>query len=68
MHKLDNYIGRIVRLKHEVFEDVAGRARPGRAPQENFFLVAAVSRGMHTLVCYGANLRITVGAADVVLV
>jgi hypothetical protein len=30
--------------------------------------VAAVSREMKKLICYGANTRIAVGAADVVLI
>ena len=32
------------------------------------FLVAAVSGEMKKLICYGANMRIAVGAADVVLI
>jgi hypothetical protein len=35
---------------------------------DNCFLVAAVSREMKKLICYGANTRIAVGAADVVLI
>jgi hypothetical protein len=68
MHPLERYVGRIVRLKHEAFQNIARRGRSNTATQENFFLVAAVSREMHKLVCYGANLRIAVGACDVVLI
>lgn len=35
---------------------------------ENYFLVAAVSKQMRKLICYGANARISVGIADVVLI
>lgn len=68
MHKLEKYVGRIVRLNKQAFQDVARRNKPNKAPPENFFLVAAVSREMRKLICYGANLRIAVGASDVVLV
>ena len=35
---------------------------------ENSFIVSEVSRGVQKLICYGANFRIVVDAADVVLV
>jgi len=68
MHKLERYVGRIVRLKTQAFQDAARRSKRNKEPLENCFLVAAVSREMHKLICYGASLRISVGAADVVLV
>lgn len=65
---LDKYVGRIVRLNQRAFREIARRAKNRGAALENFFLVSGVSREMHKLICYGANLRITVGAADVVLI
>lgn len=68
MHKLDKYVGRIVRLNQDLFKDIARRSKSNKSPPENCFLVAAVSREMHKLICYGATLRISVGAGDVVLI
>lgn len=68
MHKLERYVGRIVRLNKDVFQDLARRSRANRTPPENCFLVAAVSREMRKLVCYGATLTVSVGASDVVLI
>jgi len=65
---LDKYVGRIVRLNQRAFREIARRAKNQGAALENFFLVSGVSREMHKLICYGANLRITVGVADVVLI
>ena len=62
MHTLEKYVGRIVRLKQQALQDVARRGKPRKEPLENCFLVAAVSREMRKLICYGANLRIAVGA------
>ena len=66
--KLEKYVGRIVRLNRRAFQEVARRAQSHGAALENCFLVAGVSREMRKLICYGANLRIVVGAADVVLI
>lgn len=69
--KLERYVGRIVRLNKNAFQALLRRARRARsegAGVENCFVVAAISREMQTLICYGANLRITVAVADVVLV
>jgi hypothetical protein len=66
--KLEQYIGRIVRLNQSCFKDVVRRARNRELALENFFLVAGVTRGVRKLICYGADLRITVGVSDVVLV
>ncbi|MBS1227427.1 MAG: hypothetical protein H6R17_704 [Proteobacteria bacterium] len=65
---LDKYVGRIVRLNQRAFREIAKRAKSKGTTLENYFLVSGVSRGMRKLICYGANLRITVGVADVVLV
>lgn len=66
MKNLEMYVGRIVRLKQQAYQEIARRAHG--ANLENCFIVAAVSREMRKLICYGSNLRIAVGAADVVLV
>jgi hypothetical protein len=67
MKNLEMYVGRIVRLKQQAFQEISRRAH-GAATLDNCFIVATVSREMRKLICYGANLRITVGVADVVLV
>ena len=66
--KLDHYVGRIVRLNKQAFQEIKSRARHQGKVLENCFLVTEVSRGVQKLICYGANLRIVVSAADVVLV
>jgi hypothetical protein len=68
MHKLEKYVGRGVRLKKQVFQKIASRAKHPDDRLENFFLVAAINREMHKLICYGSNLRIMVDATEVVLV
>ena len=66
--KLEKYVGRIVRLNQRAFHEIAKRARNRGTALENCFLVAGMSREMRKLICYGANFRIVVGAAEVVLV
>ena len=66
--QLDQYVGRIVRLNHEAFQEICRRAKNQGAALENCFLVAEVTRGMQKLICYGSNLRIVVGVADVALI
>ncbi|WP_305074098.1 hypothetical protein [Propionivibrio sp.] len=68
MHKLDHYVGRIVRLKDRAYEQIVRRGRRFVEHQENCFLVAAVDRQLSRLICYGANQRIDVGPGDIVLV
>ncbi len=68
MHKLDHYVGRIVRLKDQAYQQLIRRGRRLVEHQENFFLVAAVDRQVSRLICYGADRRIDVGPADIVLV
>lgn len=64
--KLTRFVGRNVRLKFKTFQRlVANASRSGAV--ENFFVVAAVT-GSVGLICYGANLRIVVSLADVVLI
>lgn len=66
--KLENYVGRIVRLKQSAFQEIVRRARRHEKALENCFLVAGISGEMRKLICYGADLRIMVGASEVVLV
>lgn len=66
--KLENYVGRVVRLKQSAFAQIARRARRHEKVLENCFLVAGVSSEMRKLICYGANLRVMVGASEVVLI
>ena len=67
MHKLDYYVGRIVRLKDQAYQQLVRRGRRFVEEQENLFLVASVDRQLSRLICYGADRRIDVGAADIVL-
>ena len=66
--KLEQYVGRIVRLNKDAFQQICRQAKNQGEVLENCFLVAEVTRGMHKLICYGANLRIIVGVADVALI
>ncbi len=68
MHKLDHYVGRTVRLKDQTYQQLVRRGRRFVEHQENCFLVAAVDRQLSRLICYGADRRIDVGPADIVLV
>lgn len=72
MNALEKYIGRSVRLKKHALDELPRRRSSQRRDQdsgiENYFLVATVSRELRKLICYGANMRIEVGAADVVLI
>jgi hypothetical protein len=67
MHKLDNYVGRIVYLKQHAYRRIIGKIRTG-VTQENCFLVAAIDRQMNQLICYGAGRRINARATEIVLV
>jgi len=66
--KLEQYVGRIVRLNQKAFQDICHRAKSQGEALENCFLVAEVARGMQKLICYGSNLRIIVGVADVAFI
>lgn len=68
MKVLEKYVGRCVRLKASAIELLPRRRGYADGEFENCFLVAAISREMKKLICYGANMRIAVGAADVVLI
>lgn len=67
MKNLDKYVGRIVRLNEQALLSIKGIHRRGAA-LENCFIVAAVSHEMCQLICYGANIRVSVGAAEVLLI
>jgi hypothetical protein len=67
-HKLDQYVGRIVRLNQQAFQEICRRAKDQGEALENCFLVAEVTRGMHKLICYGSNLRVVVGVGDVAFI
>jgi hypothetical protein len=61
------YVGRVVRLNKTIYEELKSRAMRKGHVLENCFLVTKVSRSLQKLICYGANFRIVVDAADVVL-
>lgn len=64
--RLTRLVGRNVRLKFRTFQRLVANASR-HSGVENFFVVAAVTGGME-LICYGANLRIVVSLADVILI
>ena len=66
--KLQHYVGKIVRLNQQAFQQIRDRARRQGVSLENSFLVTEVRLGMKKLICYGASFRIVVDVADVVLV
>lgn len=68
MKVLEKYVGRSVRLNKKTFEELPRRRGQQAAEFENYFLVATISREMRKLICYGANMRVAVGARDVVLI
>lgn len=66
--KLDQYVGRIVRLRKYAFGEMTRLNSRWSVGMENCFLVAKVDHPLRKLTCYGENLRITVPVADVVLI
>ncbi len=68
MDQLQEYVGRIVRLNKQAYLALRERARRQGVALENAFVVAAVSRRMRKLICYGHNFRIMVSASEVALV
>ena len=66
MHTLERYVGRIVRLKQQALQKIEKRRGSHQVPFDNCFVVAAVSRELRQLICYGADRRVAVG--DVVLI
>lgn len=66
--KLEQYVGRAIRLNEQAFQKIKSQAKFQGESLENCFLVSEVNRELHKLICYGANLRIVVGAADVILI
>ena len=67
-NKLERYVGRLVRLHNKAFLDITKSDKQSHKPPENCFVVASVGLGMRKLICYGANLRITVGVSEIVLI
>ncbi|MGE5468865.1 MAG: hypothetical protein ACM3Y9_15690 [Ignavibacteria bacterium] len=65
--RLETYVGRIVSLRQESFRPVVSRARRQGMDLENRFIVASVNADMRKLICYGADFRVAVNAADVAL-
>lgn len=63
--RLDWFLGRMVRLNHCLFSETSARARKHGNSIENLFLVASIERHTRRLICYGANIRLVVGAKDV---
>ncbi len=68
MHTLESYVGRIVRLKQHALLRIEKRRGPRLSPPDNCFVVAAVSRELRQLICYGGDRRIAVGVGEVVLI
>ena len=65
---LDKYVGRIVRLNQNTFNEIAKQARNQETVLENCFLVASVNRAMRKLICYGGSIQIAVDVSEVVLI
>jgi len=63
-----SYVGCNVRLNEQALQRVMRRENRREEPRDNCFLVAATSRNMRELICYGADQRITVALSDVVLI
>lgn len=66
--KLDQYVGRIIRLNQQAYQEICRRAKNQGVALENCFLVAKVNSGMQKLICYGSNFRVIVGVADVAFI
>ncbi len=64
--RLQGYVGRIVSLKQESFRPVVQRAHRRGMNLENRFIVASVHSDSK-LICYGADFRVAVSAAEVAL-
>jgi hypothetical protein len=67
MKKLDGYVGRMVSLKQENFRPIVRRAQRRGQDLENRFIVASIDAEMGKLICYGADFRVAVRAAEVAL-
>ncbi len=65
---LEGYVGRIVCLKQDAFQPVVRQAQRRGMALENRFIVASVNGDMNKLICYGADFRVAVKAAEVALV
>ena len=65
---VEKYVGKIVHLNKEIFEELKTRAIHQGQLLENYFVVSAVSQNFKKLICYGANFRVVVDVSEVVLV
>lgn len=65
--QLQHYVGRHVLLTSEKFDAIKSRANRKGQTLENRFVVGEVKPGARKLTCYGANYRVVVNAADVIL-
>ena len=65
---LQRYVGRIVRLNNEIFQEIKRRAQRHGLALDNSFLVAEVRQQFKQLICYGSSYRVVVSPADVALV
>ena len=68
MKSLHAYVGRLVKLRPAIFMAILNRARTKNLRVENSFLVATANRRTGMLVCYGAEMCLSVVPADVVVV
>lgn len=66
--KLQDYVGRLVRLRPAIFVRLANAARRRGVVVENSFIVASARTACNKLVCCGAEQCLLVGPADVSLV
>jgi hypothetical protein len=65
--ELEGYVGRIVCLNKKSFRPIVQRAQRRGMDLENRFIVASVIPQEHQLICYGADFRVAVSAAEVAL-
>jgi hypothetical protein len=68
MDNPDKYVGHIVALERSLFDRLVGGTVSRDVVPDNRFLVAAANRRMRKLICYNADLRVTVSISDVALV
>ena len=61
------YIGRYVRLKEAVFQEIAARESQA-GNQENFFVVAFFTPKLNKFICYGAKTMVTASLSEMVMV
>ena len=66
--ELQKYVGRIVRLNKASFQKIAERAARSGNAVENYFVIAMANSKMKKLICYGANMRVSVSFSEVVFI